>query len=294
MKTAVASLWEKIQAFRLDEAAVSFPFSRRLMRENDWDEAYTYRVMEEYKKFVLLMCVVGHPVTPSDEVDQVWHLHLLYTRSYWEDLCENTLGQRLHHGPTKGGAAEGNKFNDWYARTLQSYREIFGEEPPVDIWRPAKIRFGEVNFQRVNMHRNWVVRKPTYSKWALSAAPLLLLPVVLLGEIDFTTVGLSMFIGGVALAFIFILMGERRTRLKKKQQRLKQKNRKKSHPSGSSTTVIGTGGDGVSGGGDAGSSSADSFGGGDFGGAGSTGDSGCGGSGCSSGCGGGGCGGCGG
>lgn len=285
MKTEVAALWEKIHAFRLDEAAVSFPFSRRLMRENGWDESYTYRVMEEYKKFVLVMCIAGHPVTPSDEVDQVWHLHLLYTRSYWEDLCENTLGQRLHHGPTKGGSAEGNKFNDWYARTLQSYREIFDAEPPSDIWRPAKIRFTEVNFQRVNRHRNWVVRKPTYSKWALSAAPLLLLLVVLLVEIDFTTIGLSMFIVGITLAFIFSLMGDRRTMFKKKRQKLNQKNRKKSQNS-SSATIIGSGGDGVSGGGDASSNSGHSFGGGDFGGAGSTGDSGC-----SSGCGGGGCGG---
>lgn len=26
--------------------------------------------------------VLGHPCTPSDQVDQVWHLHLLHTVSF--------------------------------------------------------------------------------------------------------------------------------------------------------------------------------------------------------------------
>ena len=65
---------------------------------------YTDRVIEEYRKFLYLLASAGHPVTPSDQVDQAWHLHLTYTRSYWEDLCEKTIGKPLHHGPTKGGA----------------------------------------------------------------------------------------------------------------------------------------------------------------------------------------------
>jgi hypothetical protein len=34
-----------------------------------------------------------HIVTPSEQVDQVWHLHLTYTRSYWDEFCPNVLGQ---------------------------------------------------------------------------------------------------------------------------------------------------------------------------------------------------------
>ena len=32
--------------------------------------------IEEYRKFVFLALVAGHQITPSDQVDQVWHLHL--------------------------------------------------------------------------------------------------------------------------------------------------------------------------------------------------------------------------
>ena len=39
----------------------------------------------------------------------------------------------------QGGAEEAAKFQDWYARTLESYRTCFGTEPPPDVWgRPAQ------------------------------------------------------------------------------------------------------------------------------------------------------------
>ena len=38
---------------------------------------------------------VGRHIGPSDEVDQAWHLHLVYTRSYWGEFCPNVLGKPL-------------------------------------------------------------------------------------------------------------------------------------------------------------------------------------------------------
>ena len=100
-------LWRRLEAFQLDDASASLTFTRRLARENDWEPAYARRVVDEYKRFVFLAMTAGHEVTPSDEVDQAWHLHLTYTRSYWGGLCGEVLGRPLHHGPTKGGADEG-------------------------------------------------------------------------------------------------------------------------------------------------------------------------------------------
>ena len=90
---------------------------------------FAARAIEEYRKFCFLAVHAGHPVTPSDEVDQVWHLHLLYSRHYWDALCRDTLETPLHHGPTQGGVAEDRKFHDWYEATLASYRRYFGEPP---------------------------------------------------------------------------------------------------------------------------------------------------------------------
>ena len=77
-------LWQQIQAFRFDEGSSAFPFAVRLARDNDWSYGFTVRVIREYRRLVFLAVAAGHPVTPSDQVDQAWHLHLLYTHSYWE------------------------------------------------------------------------------------------------------------------------------------------------------------------------------------------------------------------
>lgn len=159
MQPAHAALWQKIQNFELDDPAAAMSFTDRLARENGWSLAYSLRAVEEYKRFLLLICLAEHPLTPSDQVDQVWHLHLLYTRSYWEDLCLHTLGRSIHHGPTKGGPQQQTQFTDWYARTKQLYQGTFGHAPPPDIWPSNAERFGEVRFQRVDRARYWLLPK---------------------------------------------------------------------------------------------------------------------------------------
>ena len=166
MPTQHAELWSRLSAFTLDDPDSELTFSRRLARENGWGIGYAQRVIEEYKRFVYLAMVAGHPVTPSDQVDQAWHLHLTYTESYWNDLCGTVLGRPLHHGPTRGGPKENAKYNDWYERTKASYRVHFGMEPPADIWPEARIRFGEdLAFRRVNVARNWVVPRLFSLRW---------------------------------------------------------------------------------------------------------------------------------
>src|SRR5947199_354356 len=76
------------------------------------------RAIEEYRRFAFLAVAAGHPVSPSDAVDQVWHLHLLYTRSYWVQFCGEVLGKPLHHEPSTGGGGEAAKFDAWYGQTL--------------------------------------------------------------------------------------------------------------------------------------------------------------------------------
>jgi uncharacterized protein (TIGR04222 family) len=160
MTTENCALWARLEAFDLDESGAFLPFSARMARDNGWSEEFARRVCDEYKKFVFLAMEAGHPVTPSDEVDQAWHQHLTYTRSYWDEMCGEILGKPLHHGPTRGGSAEGQKFRSWYCQTLESYREFFGEEPPRDIWPPSEVRFGEAAyFRRVNTQRVWLLPK---------------------------------------------------------------------------------------------------------------------------------------
>ncbi|WP_435417347.1 hypothetical protein WAB17_10760 [Parerythrobacter aurantius] len=116
-------------------------FHRRLARENRWSEDFTRRVLREYKRFCYLAVATGHEVTPSDAVDQAWHLHLTYSRDYWERFCPQVLGTPLHHGPTAGGTAERDRYYRQYADTLKAYEDAFEQAPPGDIWPDARRRF---------------------------------------------------------------------------------------------------------------------------------------------------------
>jgi uncharacterized protein (TIGR04222 family) len=161
-----SELYGRLQAFSFDAIDAQFPFSRRLARDNGWSEAYSQRAIEEYRRFAYLAVMAGHPVTPSDQVDQVWHLHLTYSRSYWEVFCPQVLEKPLHHEPTRGGAAEQSKFGDWYAKTLASYETLFQEKPPSDLWPDPEVRFGQdLQFVRVNRHEHWILPRFGLKAW---------------------------------------------------------------------------------------------------------------------------------
>ena len=159
MPVGDAELWRRIELFQIDTGRERLSFLARLARDNGWSLAYAGRAIAEYKRFCYLAVAAGHPVTPSDQVDQVWHLHLLYTRSYWDEFCRKALQTDLHHGPTKGGGDEREKFTDWYTQTLTSYAATFGQQAP-DAWWPTPERcMAGVNFERVDRAKFWVIRK---------------------------------------------------------------------------------------------------------------------------------------
>jgi hypothetical protein len=167
-------LYERIQSFSLDKANAQLSFSKRLARDNGWTLQYARQVISEYKKFAFLAVAAGHPVTPSDQVDQVWHLHLTYTRSYWEEFCSEILQTPLHHDPTLGGQAENQKFDDWYSETLESHERILGAKPPIEIWSTPKDRFGrDLYFVRINTQQNWVLPKLQVQKGAAASIAVL-------------------------------------------------------------------------------------------------------------------------
>ena len=60
-------LWQRISRFMIDEGGETLTFVSRLVRENGWSDVYAARAIEEYKRFMFLAVVAGHPVTPSDQ-----------------------------------------------------------------------------------------------------------------------------------------------------------------------------------------------------------------------------------
>ena len=139
-------LWPRIQAYQIDKPGAPKPFSHRLAEEQGWSRELTLAAIEEYKRFMFLAVAAGHPVTPSKTVDEVWHLHLIYTRQYWEEFCVKVLDRIIHHDPGNGEEGEKSGFEQQYQRTIDSYIRFFGTEPPKAIWGS---RNGDLNVRRL-------------------------------------------------------------------------------------------------------------------------------------------------
>lgn len=139
-------LWQKISRFELDDPKADFSLTDRICKEYNWPMTFALKAIEEYKKFIFLICSSNQSQTPSEVVDKVWHLHLIYTKSYWIDFCQNTLNRLVHHNP-QTGAEENDLFVDQYQNTLSLYKTMFQQEPPKDIWQ-------ETLYQNAANHSN--------------------------------------------------------------------------------------------------------------------------------------------
>lgn len=152
MKEDPRQLYQRLLDYPFNDPSHEIGFHEHLKRNNGWTHHFALRAIEEYRKFVFLAMVADHQVTPSDQVDQVWHQHLLFSDAYWNDFCPRVLGRPLHHEPTRGGAEERQRFQGLYLATLASYREHFGE-PPFDLWPPLNVRFSrnqQMQRRRIN------------------------------------------------------------------------------------------------------------------------------------------------
>jgi len=109
-------------------------FWDKLMKENRWSKTYAVHAFEEYKKFIHLVCKYNRRVVPSKVVDTVWHLHMTFTQSYWNDFCKEVLNREVHHVPSPVNAKEQRTDQICYQATLKLYTHEFGISPATDVW----------------------------------------------------------------------------------------------------------------------------------------------------------------
>jgi hypothetical protein len=108
-------------------------FLEKLQEETKWSQKFAESAISEYVKFLKIIKKYGVKQTPSKVVDEVWHLHLQFTKDYWEDLCPKVLGFPLHHVPTLKNKESSERNWSQYKQTLDHYRELFGN-PPTEFW----------------------------------------------------------------------------------------------------------------------------------------------------------------
>lgn len=96
----------------------------RVSKKNpDWDADRLATAEREYRRYLLLCKVYpGSRISPSSDVDQVWHAHILHTQQYAND-SNRYFGFYLHHEPFSGGSEAARPKND----IARLYAEQFGE-----------------------------------------------------------------------------------------------------------------------------------------------------------------------
>lgn len=130
--------WQTILRWRDADPLLQQRFRQQLVMLTGWSAQDCSAAIDEYLKFCWLAAHRQGAVSPSEEIDKVWHLHLTYTRDYWDDFCPNRLGMTLHHCPALGRPGEAQSLRSRYAETLHAYAERFGE--PSARWWPSPRR----------------------------------------------------------------------------------------------------------------------------------------------------------
>jgi hypothetical protein len=141
-------LWQQLCDLEITPPEQAWTFEARLAQENGWGLDRVLAVVQEYKKFLFLLLTVQYPVTPSEDVDTAWHLHLLYTRNYWDNLCAKIAGRPIHHVPSTGGSHDDQRYRLQYTETMEHYTKVFGVSPPPDIWPSVEERFSNKSDKR--------------------------------------------------------------------------------------------------------------------------------------------------
>lgn len=127
--TISTSILEKvpssIASLDLDRVAL------RLKSTTQWSDSEIERAIERYRGF-LGVALGGGTVVPTEDIDEVWHVHILDTRSYVRD-CDRVFGYYFHHTPQLSEQDDPEHADDfvatadrWFMRYGERYSGALG------------------------------------------------------------------------------------------------------------------------------------------------------------------------
>ncbi len=98
--------------------------TRNLVLKQGWLESEVLEAIKLYKNFLFLHLKYPNEIlAPSEDIDEVWHDHILNTKKYRLD-CEKIFGRYLDHQPNFD--MEDTSSNISFARTQELHLKEFG------------------------------------------------------------------------------------------------------------------------------------------------------------------------
>jgi hypothetical protein len=141
----------ELQSLRVIASWDLTPIRERLLRTGATSPGRVDEIILEFRRYLGLRAVYPQAITMfSDDVDEVWHTCLIFTRMY-ADLCQAAFGRFLHHEPAI--APEVDPIATW--REFEgAYLTLFGELASVwEMWRPVDRKDGRYRLSDADHRR---------------------------------------------------------------------------------------------------------------------------------------------
>lgn len=101
-----------------------------------WPPAKAQKAIADYQDFLCVSFLNKKKsiVVPSEEVDEVWHSHIMDTRKYFSD-CMSAFGEVIHHSPYLGLDEEKGEEEllEAVASTREAYKKTLGKDLPANF-----------------------------------------------------------------------------------------------------------------------------------------------------------------
>lgn len=89
------------RSLEADRASLD-PVKKYLMRKRKVSSEHADDALTEYLKYLLLVKITNEQLAPSEEADEAWHAHILFTQLY-DPFCRRHFGRFVHHVPSDPG-----------------------------------------------------------------------------------------------------------------------------------------------------------------------------------------------
>lgn len=104
----------------------------RCKEDHGYTDADMSIIEREFKRFMILSIVSedGGPGMFNQDVDNLWHTFLLFTKEY-ADFCEKCSGRFIHHAPKPSMTTTPEKaefIHEYFLSFVDSYEKTFAEE----------------------------------------------------------------------------------------------------------------------------------------------------------------------
>lgn len=97
-------------------------FEEHIAKYNNWTMEYCRQVIQEYERFLSLKANNNIELSPSDDIDKLWHFHILCTELY-NSYCIEKFGKIIQHNPID--STDQQKRKQRLINTLNCYKQTY-------------------------------------------------------------------------------------------------------------------------------------------------------------------------